>query len=143
MGQTLWEKHQYAKCFGHWMMSDPECIRCAVSDNCEKRTKTHVEEHQDVSEKALQAKEKKYKEVKPLDYLLERLKGKFEYSFEDKDGVLLHKYWKDEAQTNLVILVAIGKRGRIKVVSIPKDKQRLCGSISDIEDAENILKEML
>ena len=43
-GVAMWEKCHYARCFGHWLVSDAECLKCAVADGCEKRTKAILSE---------------------------------------------------------------------------------------------------
>jgi len=143
MGTTLWEKHQYARCFGHWLVSDAECSRCAVSDSCEKRTKTRTAES-DIPEKTQETEGdtevEAAKEVAPLDYLLQSLGGKFDHEIEERDKAVLHKFRK-EGKT--VIAVAIGVGGRIKILSVVKNTQKVFGSLSSVAEVEEVLAEML
>lgn len=143
MATTLWEKHQYAKCFGHWLVSDAECGHCAVADSCEKRTKARVEE----VERPVKAQDsdgngdaEEEKVVTPLDYLLQSLGGKFDHEVEERDKAALHKFRQDG---KMVIAVAIGTGGKIKIVSIIKNKQKVFGSLSSVEEVEEVLAEML
>lgn len=135
MSTSLWKKHQYAKCFGHWCISDPECIRCAVSDNCEKRTKTKVEE-----KPSLKNKDVGHTEVDPVNYLLSCLKGKFDYLIEERGKSVLHKYLLND---KVIVAVVIGSSGKIKIINILKQTSKICGSIPTIEDAEKLLKELI
>jgi len=139
MSTKLWVKHEYAKCFGKWVVSDPECIRCALSDNCEKRTKAKIEEAEKPSEPENNELEVP-KPVTPLEYLLQSLDGKYNQEIETKDNAVLHKFKKDG---KTVIAIAIGAMGKIKVVSIVKGKSRIFGSLNSIEEVESVLTEML
>lgn len=140
MSTTMWTKCQYAKCFGHWVVSDPECVRCAVADNCEKRTKAKVEEVDNSSEGEGDGELEAQKVVTPLEYLLQSLDGKFDHAVEEKDKAVIHKFRKDG---KVEIAVIIGAYGKIKIMSIPKNKQKIFGSLESIDEVETVLVEML
>lgn len=141
MDTTLWAKSQYAKCFGHWFVSDPECTRCAVADNCEKRTKARSEEANRPQE-AEGNGEGEHEEavVTPIDYMIQSLVGKFDHETEARDKAVLHKFKKDG---QLVIAVAVGDYGKVKIVSVVKNIQRVFGKLSSIDEVESVLAEML
>ena len=78
--------------------------------------------------------------VTSLDYLLQSLGGKFDHEVEERDKAVLHKFRKDG---KMVIAVAIGTGGKIKIVSIVKNTQKVFGSLSSVEEVETVLSEML
>lgn len=141
MSTTLWGKFQYAKCFGHWVVSDPECSKCAIRDNCEKRTKT-VAENQEVDLVEDKSEADTLKPIDPLQYLFQRLEGKFDRDpVEDKGKAVIHKFRIDG---KTIVAVIIGKTsGKIKIMNIPEKKERVFGSLGDAEEVEQILKEIL
>ena len=138
MSTTLWGKCHYAKCFGHWLVSDPECAKCALSDNCEKRTKNKAEDNGQVEEEIQESGSPD--SITPIDYLLRSLSGKFDAAVEEKEKAVLHKFSENG---KLVAAIAIGSLGKIKVVSLKKNFQKVYGGISSIEEAEEILSEMV
>jgi hypothetical protein len=137
---SLWSKCQYAKCFGHWLVSDPECIRCAVSDACEKRTKAKSEESERSTDVEPSEEAVEQSSISPLDYLIQSLSGKFEHETGEKDRAVIHKFRLDG---KVVIAIVIGAFGKIKIMSIPKNKQKIFGSLQSIDEAESVLAEML
>lgn len=139
MSTTLWNKCQYGKCFGHWLVSDAECAKCALSDKCEKRTKTKVDEQEKCLD-AVDTNDSAEQAVTPLDYLLKSLSGRFDYEIDEKEKAVLHKYSQGG---KLVIAVVVGSFGKIKIVSVSKNTQKIYGAISSVDEAEEILKEML
>lgn len=140
MTTTLWAKSQYAKCFGHWFVSDPECVRCAVADSCEKRTKIKVEDDKPSEPETSVDGENEEIVVSPLDYMFKSLEGKFDHEKEERDKAILHKFSKDG---KLVVAVAVGTYGKIKIVSIEKNTQKVFGNLNSIEEVETVLAEML
>lgn len=140
MATTLWARHEYAKCFGHWVVSDPECSRCAIADNCEKRTKAKAEEADRPQEPEDNGEGEEQKPLPPLEYMLQSLGGKFDQETEERDRAILHKFKRDG---KTVIAVAIGAYGKIKIVSIPKNKQKVFGNLASTEEVESVLAEML
>jgi hypothetical protein len=137
---TLWDKHHYAECFGHWAVSDPECTRCFVSDNCEKRTKDKVEAEKGCVDQSEEPSEGEVGQcLSPLDYLLQRIGGKLDREDENKGEAVMHKF-RDKSGL-VTAAVVVGAQGRIKIVS--KKMNRIYGSISSVEEAESILAEML
>ena len=136
---TLWVKHQYAKCFGHWLVSDAECIRCAVAENCEKRTKVKGEEERHTIDN-IENTGDAIKPLAPLEYMLQWLDGKFDHEIEDKNGAIIHKF-KDNG--DVVIAIVVGAYGKIKVISIKKNIQKMFGCLESIEEVEKVLAEML
>ena len=139
MPTTLWNKHQYARCFGNWVVSDPECIRCALADNCEKRTKARIEEDDKPVEPENNEIEAQ-KEISPLDYLLKSLDGKFDQEIEEKEKAVIHKF-KKEGKT--IIAVAIGAYGKIKIISMVNNRSKIFGRLENTEEVETVLAEML
>ena len=137
MSTTLWNKCAYAKCFGHWLVSDTECIRCAVADSCEKRTKQRVDEDSRPDDDDVAA-ETPF--ITPLEYLIQSLSGKLDHDKEEREQAILHRFRKDG---KLIIAVAIGTSGRIKVVSLVKKIQKIFGSLSSIDEVEILMREML
>ena len=121
-------------------MSDPECVRCALGDNCEKRTKIKSEEVEKPSEPEGSGEIEDAKVITPLEYLFQSLEGRFDHEVEERDRAVLHKFTKDG---KTVIAVAIGAYGKIKIVSIPKDKKMIFGSLKSIGEVESVLVEML
>ena len=137
MATTLWAKHQYAKCFGNWLVSNTECSRCFLADNCEKRTKAKVEE-KEVEDSADNGEAAEEAPITSLDYLLQRLEGKFDKEVADKGGgAKIHTFKKDGVSQ---VAVVTGMQGRIKVVAPGYSK--VFGSLGSIEDVEAILAEI-
>jgi hypothetical protein len=136
---TLWNKCAYAKCFGHWLVSDAECIRCAVADSCEKRTKRKIDEENNPLEDDDVAAETP-SPITPLEYLIQSLSGKLDHDKEERDQAILHRFRKDG---KLIIAVAIGTSGRIKVVSLVKNTQKIFGSLGSIDEVETLIGEMI
>jgi hypothetical protein len=141
MATTLWMKHDYAKCHGHWVVSDPDCAKCAYksAEACEKRTKARVEEVDNSKEVDESGEVEEIVPVSPLDYLLQSLEGKFEKTTEEKERAILHKFCQNG---KFVIAVVIGIMGKIKVVSILKNKARVFEKLDSIEEVESVLMEM-
>ena len=134
---TLWTKHQYAKCFGHWLVSDSECNKCAVRDECEKRVKSRVDD------KSQEAEGDDPGEVvsslSPLDYILQSLSGKYDQEFEETDKrVKVYRYSKDGKEE---IILGIAESGKIMVAVL--GKRKVFERPNTIEESETILKEML
>ena len=136
---TLWDNCQYAKCFGNWMLSDSECLRCTLSDMCEKRTKMKVSETKEESEE-ISSEIKEQPEISPLDYLIQSLSGKFDHETEEKDKAVIHKFRQDG---KIVFAIIVGAYGKLKIMSILKNQQKIFGSLQSIEEVESILSEML
>lgn len=135
---TLWSKCQYAKCFGHWLVSDAECIRCAIADNCEKRTKSKVDDEKSTDDDSIECEPQK--KITPLDYMLQILSGKFEHETDEKDKAVIHKFRQDG---RTVLAIIIGAYGKIKIMSLTKKKEKIFGRLESIEEAESVLAEML
>lgn len=135
---TLWSKCQYAKCFGHWLVSDPECVRCAIADNCEKRTKSRVDDEKAPDDESIECEPQK--QITPLDYMLQILTGKFEHETDEKDKAVIHKF-RQNGRT--VLAVIIGAYGKIKIMSLTKNKEKIFGKLGSIEEVELVLAEML
>lgn len=144
MSNTLWVKHHYAKCFGHWFVSELECVKCSLSDSCEKRTKAKAEEvdrsKDEDADADVDTVSEEVSKVSPLDYLIQSLAGKFDQETEEKESATLHKF-RENGRT--VIAVAIGAYGRIKIVSVVKNTSKVFGKLESIEEVESTLKEML
>jgi hypothetical protein len=140
MSTSLWTKTQYAKCFGHWVVADPECTRCAVADSCEKRTKTKAADSKPSEAEGIGDEIHEEEAVSPVDYLLRSLDGKFDHGTEERDKAILHKFTKDG---KLVIAIAVGAYGKVKIVSVVKNIQKVFGQLSSIEEVEEVLAEML
>ena len=139
MVTTLWKKPHYAKCFGFWVLSCDECLRCAVASNCEMRTKEKTTEVENPPE--LDTGEIiEHKVVTPLEYMLKSLGGKFDQVSEEKGKAIIHKF-KNDGKT--VIAVAIGEQGKIKIVSISKNISKIFGCLESYEEVESVLAEML
>ena len=132
-------KYQYGKCFGNWLVSDPECSKCALSDKCEKKTKLKIEESDKDGEENV-VTETRNNVSAPMDYLLKSLSGQFDYERSEKDKAILHKFSQNG---KLIIAVVIGAYGKIKIISVRKNTQKIFGNIESIEEAEGILAEML
>jgi len=144
MSNTLWAKHHYAKCFGHWVVSELECVKCSLSDSCEKRTKSRAEEvckskDEDVEADG-DAESEDISKVSPLDYLIQSLAGKFDQETDEKESATLHKFRKNG---RTAIAVVIGAHGKIKIVSVVKDTSKVFDRLESIEEVELTLKEML
>ena len=135
---TLWTKHQYAKCFGHWIVSEPECIRCFITDNCEKRTKAKSEDVKETVEQIDEDGKDESSNLTPLDNLIQRLEGQLDHESEDKNGAIIHKFRKNGI---MIAAVVVGGQGRVKVLS--EKLKRVYGVIGSVEEAEEILAEML
>lgn len=136
---TLWERHHYAKCFGNWAASDQDCIKCAVSGKCERKTKrsadTSLSSVEDVSPSgSLPA------DISPLDYMIQRLSGMFSMTVEDKAGAKIYRFTQNE---KTVVGIVVGVSGKIKIVSSLKGRQVVFDSIPSISDAERILSEIV
>ena len=134
---TLWTKHQYAKCFGHWLVSHSECCKCAVRDECEKRTKSRAD---DKTQEMEGEDHGEYEEViDPLDYILQSLSGRYEMEFDETEKkIKVYKFSKDGQGIATIGVAESGKimvavRGAKKILEKPKT----------IEEAEEILKEVL
>ena len=138
---TLWAKYQYAKCFGNWLVSDPECRKCAVKDECEKRTKSRVE---DKTKESQDSEVEENGEVDPtlapLDYILQSLSGKYDQEFEETDKkIKLYKFFKDGKK---VVSLGISESGQKIVVAVIGNK-KVFDSPTTIEEAEALMTEML
>lgn len=136
----MWEKRHYAKCYGHWLVSDQECIRCAVSDGCEKRTKAILSDSVKKPEECNVSGESEHVEIKPVDYLVERLKGSFDHDKDEQEKAVIHKF---SVEGKIHLAIVIGVLGKIKIISVLKKKEKIFGSIQSVQEAEEILKEML
>jgi len=136
----MWKNFEYAKCFGNWEIADSECIRCSISEGCEKKTKNksveiaEINELEDISE--CETPEK----ISPLEYLLQRLAGKFEKDEEEKGKAKIYKF---RLSGKLKIAVIVGESGKIKVMSFQKKTEKILDGLNSVDDAEDILKEML
>lgn len=135
---TLWAKHHYAKCFGNWLVSDPECGKCAKAEACEKRTKVRSEESDQEPEGSGGVEEAS--PVVPLDYLIQSLGGRYDKETEEKEKAVLHKF-RDNGKT--VIAVAVGITGKVKIVSVARNKSTVFERLQSIEEVETVLREML
>jgi hypothetical protein len=144
MTTTLWTKHQYARCYGHWVVSDPECVKCALSDGCEKRTKAKVSEVDHAKEVEVDSGPEDVKTVLPLDYLLQSLGGKFDQETEEKEKerAIIHKF-HDVKTKKVMIAVIVGFSGRVKIVSVPRNISKVLEGIDSIEQVELVLAEIL
>jgi hypothetical protein len=146
MSNTLWAKHHYAKCFGFWVVSELECVKCALSESCEKRTKAKVEEvdrskDSDVDTEADgNVESEEVPVLSPLNYLIQSLAGKFDQETDEKENAILHKF-RNNGRT--VIAVAIGAYGKIKIVSVVKNTSKVFDKLESIDEVESVLKEML
>jgi hypothetical protein len=119
-------------------VSDPDCVRCALSDNCEKHTKSHVGEEKNGELDDMTEDVAEVKPITPLDYLLKCLEGKFDKIVEDHEKATMYKFAKGG---NTVIAVVVGKNGRIKIIS--KKDTKMYGQFTNVSDVEDVLKEML
>ena len=140
---TLWAKHQYAKCFGHWVVSDPECCRCAVSDACEKRTKNRFENDKKVPEGEGEgdASGEMDSELSPLEYLLQSLDGKFIRTTEVKNNNVKVHSMRKENEEKPTVLVAVSETNRIMIAA--NGKKKIVEKLESIEAVETLLQEML
>jgi hypothetical protein len=138
MATTLWAKHHYAKCFGKWLVSDPDCGKCAKAEACEKKTKVRFEEADQEPEGSGGVEE--VSPVAPLEYLIQSLGGRYDQEKEEKERAVLYKF-KDNGKT--VIAVAIGVTGKVKIVSVIRNKSTVLEGVQSVEDVESVLREML
>ena len=139
---TLWTKYQYAKCFGNWIVSDSECRKCAVNDECEKRTKSRIEDRaKEVQDSETEDNSEEINnELAPLEYIIQSLSGKYDQEFEETEKkVKLYKFGKDGKH---VINLGISESGNKIVIAIT-GKKKVFDSPTSIEEAEEIMTEML
>jgi len=140
---TLWTKYQYAKCFGNWLVSDSECRKCAVKDECEKRTKSMVEDkakEKEVQDSEVEENGEVDSKFAPLDYILQSLSGKYDQEFEETDNkIKLYKFFKDGKK---VVSLGISESGQKIVVAVIGNK-KVFDSPTTIEEAEALMSEML
>jgi len=136
----MWQKYEYAKCFGNWDISNSECIKCAVSDGCEKRTKNKAVEIPEKFGEEVDRENVKGEDISPLIYLIQSLDGKFDKEEEKKGGARVYKF---RSQGKLKTAVIIGESGKIKVVSFNKRFEKVFDYLEGIEQVENILKEII
>jgi len=106
---------------------------------CEKRTKMKVSETKEESEE-ISSEIKEQPEISPLDYLIQSLSGKFDHETEEKDKAVIHKFRQDG---KIVFAIIVGAYGKLKIMSILKNQQKIFGSLQSIEEVESILSEML
>jgi len=135
---TLWVKHHYAKCFGNWLVSDPDCGKCAKAEACEERTKTRSEESDQEPEGSGGVED--VSPVSPLDYLIQSLGGRYDQDTEEKERAVLHKF-RENGKT--VIAVAVGTTGKVKIVSVVRNKSTVFERMQSVEEVEAVLREML
>ena len=131
-------------CFGLWDMSNPACTtgKCLVAKHCEEKTKRGVvvQEETKIQEIVLTEEEKKLPEIAPMEYMLDLLKGRFEYSMKENDKAIAHYFLKD-GKTVFTIIVS-KTNGKVKLQSALCEP-KVFNSLASIEEVEEILKEMV
>jgi hypothetical protein len=131
------EKYQYASCFGNWALRHPECAKCSVADRCEKKTKSDVGDAGTAPTARASPTEHGHLPPDPFDYMIKRLEGQFDLSFEDRSGVRVYKFSRG---SKIVVVVVVGITGAVKILN--KGRSRTIGKIADIGSAESILAEI-
>ena len=134
---TLWAKHQYAKCFGNWLVSHSECCKCAVRDECEKRTKSRSDDKVQEVEEADQGESAEV--IDPLDYIIQSLSGRYEMEFDETEKKI--KVYKFSKAGQGVSTIGVAESGKIMVAV--RGAKKIMSKPNTIEEAEEILKEIL
>lgn len=128
-------------CFGTWSMSDTGCSKCWVAKDCEQISKREISAQDDeaTQEIILTEEEKKLPDISPLEYMLTMLECRYDSHTKDNDKAMGHYYTKDG---NTVITVIVAKTtGKVKLFA--GEKSRMVDGISSIEQAEELVKEMI
>lgn len=145
-GLEVHESHGHLEscCFGLWDMSDSACNtgKCLIAKQCEEITKKKIAVQEDsriVDEVVLTKEERKLPEISPMEYMLDLLKGRYDYSTKENDKAVAHYFNKDD-RTILTIIVS-KTNGKLKLQSVLGGK--VLNGINSIEEVEEILREML
>jgi hypothetical protein len=128
-------------CFGTWSMSDAGCSKCGVAKDCEQISKKGVsaQDEEATQEIILTEEEKKLPDIPPLQYMLALLESKYDSHTKENDKATGHYYTKDGKD---VLTVIVAKTtGKVKLFA--GEKSRLVDGINSIEDAEELVKELV
>jgi hypothetical protein len=128
-------------CFGLWEMSAPECGKCLVREHCEAKVKRGAVTQAEASEPIeLTEEERKMPEIPPLEYMLDLLRSRFDYTTKQNDKAVAHCFWKD---TEVVFTVIVAKgSGKLKLM-LESGRTKILNGLDSIEQVEGVLKEML
>lgn len=127
-------------CFGLWEMSAPECSKCLVREHCEAKVKRGAVTQAEAGEAVeLTEEDRKMPEIPPLEYMLDLLRSRFDYTTKANDKAVAHYFWKD---TEIVFTVIMAKgTGKLKFVA-ESGRTKIIDGLDSIEQVEGILKEM-
>jgi len=131
-------------CFGIlWDDAAQECVKCSISSYCQRSMKkredgTPPEEPEVPPAEATESEPQE--PTNPLDYFLQSLEGR--YDREDKVGENAIGHFFRENGNNAILVTESKASGRLKVQTT-KGYERILDSIQSIEQAEEILKDIL
>jgi hypothetical protein len=128
-------------CFGLWEMSAPECSRCLVREPCEAKVKRGAVIQAEAGESVeLTEEDRKMPEILPLEYMLDLLRSRFDYTTKQNDKAVAH-YFLEEGKNVFTVIVSKGN-GKLKLVS-STGESKLMDFLESVEQVERVLKEML
>lgn len=139
----LQNAHGYlnGSCFGLWDISDPACNKCLICKECEIKIKRKSSTHEEILTESVVLKEDEdLPEISPLEYLIDSLKGRFDYNTKSNEKAIAHYFTKDELP--ILNIIVSKESGKIKLESSVFTTKIIDG-FNSIEEVEGIIKEVV